>query len=108
MYRLIIESLAGIRQEGNRLSFQPVLPEGWPEITVAYKYRRTLYNIRIIQQKDNGNIEPETLSTYQKRLLVDGEPQPGLQVLLEDDGATHEVEFYIRLSSEVEPPPGLE
>lgn len=108
MYRLIIESLAGLRQEGNRLSFQPVLPEDWPEITVAYKYRRTLYNIRIIQQKGDGNIEPESLSPSQKRLLVDGEPQPGLQVLLKDDGAAHEVEFYIRLSSETEPPPGLE
>jgi cellobiose phosphorylase len=49
MYRLMIESLLGIRLEGSSLHISPCLPRGWTNITIDYRYRETTYNIKINQ-----------------------------------------------------------
>ena len=109
MYRLIVESLLGLRQEGDRLSFQPLLLEDWPEVEVTYNYRDTVYKIKIIQQNTNGSKTSAAGQAHPKeRLLVDGEDQPGLFVTLENDGKQHLVELYLTISKEIEAPPGLE
>ena len=41
MYRLIIESLLGLRLEVDRLIFEPVIPPAWENFTVHYRYRET-------------------------------------------------------------------
>jgi cellobiose phosphorylase len=49
MYRLMLESLLGIRLEGSTLHVAPCLPEDWKNVTIHYRYRETMYNIKIIQ-----------------------------------------------------------
>ena len=45
MYRLIIESLLGLRLEGRRLAFAPRLPAAWHACEIEYRYGETLYRI---------------------------------------------------------------
>ena len=49
MYRLIIESLLGLRLEVDILSFAPCLPVEWNEYKIHYRYRETVYHITVLQ-----------------------------------------------------------
>ncbi len=58
MYRLILESLLGLRVEADQLSLAPCLPPDWNTYTLHYRYRSTMYHITVIQE-DGGNEEPD-------------------------------------------------
>ena len=83
MYRLIVESLLGLRLEAGKLRFAPVLPAQWDGFRLDYRHHDTLYRIDLRQG------EPGTVPA----LWLDGEPQPDGQITLADDGVQHEVEL---------------
>jgi cyclic beta-1,2-glucan synthetase len=83
MYRLMIESLLGLRLEHGKLRFAPVLPEDWEGFTMDYRHRGTLYRIHL-RQSDAG-----TVST----VWLDGVAQADGRVPLADGGAEHSVEL---------------
>ena len=86
MYRLIVESLLGLKLTANQLSFAPLLPADWEGFTVHYRYRETVYHIVIrLWQVGDG----ETL------LTVDGAPQQDTTIILVDDHQEHAVEVRI-------------
>jgi cellobiose phosphorylase len=87
MYRLIVESLLGLRLEVDKLRFAPCLPADWKGFKVYYRYRETVYEIDV-QQQFAG--EGETSVT------VDGVLQPDLAIPLVDDRRNHSVEVVIR------------
>ncbi len=63
MYRLILESLLGLRLEANKLHFRPCLPAHWPALTINYRYRETPYRIvrsRSVRRR-TGNPAPSTV-----------------------------------------------
>ena len=49
LYRLLLESLLGLRLEGNVLHVAPCLPAEWPGCTIRYRYRTTVYHITVTQ-----------------------------------------------------------
>jgi cellobiose phosphorylase len=86
MYRLIVESLLGIRlvttAEGARLVLAPCLPADWPGYTLDYRFRETPYRIEVTQAgSDTGRIE----------VVLDGRLQADGSVPLMDDGEPHRV-----------------
>ena len=83
MYRLILESLLGMKQEKGRLHFTPCLPADWEGFTIHYRYRETLYHITI-QQLDAGSGEPVSVS-------VDEVLQKDNCITLVDDHTEHRV-----------------
>ena len=85
MYRLIVESLLGVRREGERLHLSPCLPADWPGFTLRYRYRETVYRIHV-QHADAG---------HPSRLSVDGQAQDEFVIALQDDHGTHAVEAWI-------------
>ncbi|UHD19009.1 cyclic beta 1-2 glucan synthetase [Thiocapsa bogorovii] len=87
MYRLIVESLLGLRLEGETLRIEPCLPVDWDGFKLSYRYRETRYRIGVTQGSE-GEGGP--------RLTVDGIEQAGLAIPLIDDGRQHAVE--VRLS----------
>ncbi|MBU0708096.1 cyclic beta 1-2 glucan synthetase, partial [Patescibacteria group bacterium] len=87
MYRLIVESLLGLSLKTDKLSFKPCLPADWDGFTVHYRFRETIYHIRVIQKKE-GEKEATTVS-------VDGVVQQGKAVTLVDDGQKHSVEVVV-------------
>ncbi|MFC5581561.1 GH36-type glycosyl hydrolase domain-containing protein [Rhodanobacter terrae] len=83
MYRLIVESLLGLRLEAGRLRFTPVLPDEWEGFSLDYRYLDTQYRIHL-RQSDAG-----TVST----VWLDGVVQADGCIPLADDGAEHSVEL---------------
>jgi cyclic beta-1,2-glucan synthetase len=85
MYRLIVESLLGLRLETDSLRFEPCLPAEWDAFTVHYRYRETIYHITIRQTRDHSS----------KSIVVDGVEQTGKTIPLVDDRQEHSVEVRI-------------
>jgi cellobiose phosphorylase len=87
MYRLIVESLLGLRLRKDKLSFAPCLPANWETFKVHYRYRETVYHI-IIMQGPNGNREMS--------VTVDGVERDDQAIPLVNDHQEHSVEVRIR------------
>ena len=92
MYRLIVESLLGLRLEVDKLRFAPCLPADWKEFKVHYRYRETVYHIVILQTPT---------ASGGTRLTVDGVEQDHSAISLIDDRQDHSVEVSISGSSEL-------
>jgi cyclic beta-1,2-glucan synthetase len=86
MYRLIIESLLGLRLEIDKLHIEPCLPADWETFKVHYRYRETIYHITIIKIHD---------SNRDIRITVDGVERHDEAIPLVDDYKEHSVEVRI-------------
>ncbi|MDO8721045.1 MAG: hypothetical protein Q7J31_02320 [Syntrophales bacterium] len=86
MYRLIVESLLGLRLTADRLSFAPLLPADWEGFTVHYRYRETVYHIAVRRTQEGDGATNVT---------VDGAPQQDTTITLVDDHQEHSVEVGI-------------
>lgn len=86
MYRLITESLLGLRlqtdEAGASLSISPCPPVEWARYQIDYRFRGTTYRINIELSDDEGECPA---------IEVDGRAQPGPSFELLDDGDTHHV-----------------
>ena len=90
MYRLIVESLLGLRLEVDRLYFAPCLPAEWPGFKMHYRYRETVYQIAVVQtHAADGKQIGEMI------VMVDGVLRPDKAILLIDDRQEHSVEIKI-------------
>jgi cyclic beta-1,2-glucan synthetase len=87
MYRLIMESLLGLRLAANRLHFAPCLPEDWDEFQLHYRYRETPYRITVRQTSG---------AQAAMSVVVDGVLQPEPAISLVDDRVEHRVEVNLR------------
>jgi cellobiose phosphorylase len=86
MYRLIVESLLGLRLEVDKLRFSPCLPAEWKGFKIYYRYRETVYEIDVRQQPGG---EDRTIVT------VDGMEQPDEAIPLVDDRRNRSAEVVI-------------
>jgi cellobiose phosphorylase len=86
LYRLILESLLGLRREADTLHFAPCPPADWDEFKVHYRHRKTLYHITVRQTRAHDN---------RSRVTVDGIERSDNSIPLVDDGAEHAVEIRI-------------
>ena len=81
MYRLIVESLLGLRLEVDKLRFAPCLPADGT-VQVHYRYRETVYQIDVRQEP---GAERRTI------VAVDGIEQQDEAIFLVDDRRNHSV-----------------
>ncbi len=86
MYRLIVESLLGIRLNVDKLSFVPCLPADWKEFQIHYRYRETVYHITVLQSPD---------FTGEQTVTVDSVLQNDNTITMVDDRRDHSVEVKI-------------
>jgi len=86
LYRLMVESLLGLRLEVDRLRFRPCLPADWEGFKLHYRYRETVYHIDVVQ---------EPIGNGAMRVSVDGIEQPDGTIPLVDDHKEHWVEVRI-------------
>jgi cyclic beta-1,2-glucan synthetase len=73
MYRVWLEEVLGFKLRGNRLTIQPTIPDDWPGYAIDFRYGRTAYHIEV----DNS---------------LEGS---GGEVLLEEDGEKHTLQFSV-------------
>ncbi|HET8610797.1 MAG TPA: glucoamylase family protein, partial [Burkholderiales bacterium] len=82
LYRLIIESLIGLRREADTLHFAPCLPPHWQHVEVDYRYHDTVYRLVIGQ----------TPADAAMMVTADGVERPDGIVALVNDRREHWVE----------------
>ena len=84
MYRLIMESLLGLRLETDTLHFAPCFPAHWSSFKVHYRFRETVYHITLKQSPEHdGEIN----------VMMDGVLHQGESVKLINDLQEHFVEL---------------
>jgi cellobiose phosphorylase len=86
LYRLIVESLLGLRLEVDKLRFTPCLPAGWEGFKMHYRYRETVYHIAVLQTQTGSD---------EMSVTVDNVEQGDKAVPLVDDHREHLVEVRI-------------
>jgi cyclic beta-1,2-glucan synthetase len=86
MYRLIVESLLGLRLDVDKLHFSPCLPADWPGFTMHYRFRETIYHINV-RQGVSGNSA--------RQVKVNGKELNDTIIPLVDDHKEHWVEVNI-------------
>jgi len=86
MYRLIVESLLGLRLEVDKLRFEPCVPADWEGFKIHYRYRETVYHITATQSHAGAE---EMLVT------VDGIEQCDKSIPLVDDHKEHWAELLL-------------
>ena len=86
MYRLIVESLLGLRLEVDKLRFTPCLPSDWSGFTMHYRYRETVYHIAV---------QHPPAAPGETRVTLDGVDQHDKTIPLIDDRQEHFVEVSI-------------
>jgi cellobiose phosphorylase len=86
MYRLIVESLLGLRRDVDKLRFSPCLPVEWEGFKMHYRYHETVYHIAVTQTPaEEGSM----------CVTVDGVEQPDGNIPLVGDQKEHWVEVRI-------------
>jgi len=85
MYRLIIESLLGLKRDGEALIFAPHLPQAWPSLTMQYRFGATVYEIAM--RRDDG--------AAALRVSLDDIELANGRVPLDKNGGTHWIEVVL-------------
>jgi cyclic beta-1,2-glucan synthetase len=101
MYRLIVESLLGLRLEIDKLYFNPCIPADWLGFTMQYRFRETVYKIVVIQTSIDG--ENQTEQTEQTQYTVDAVVQSNRFIQLIDDKQEHSVKIVLPLVKKLLP-----
>lgn len=86
MYRLILESLLGVRLEVDTLHFSPCLPVDWSSFTMDYRYHETVHHIVVNATGTACGVRSVT---------VDGLLQSDQTVHLVNDHKEHLVEVVL-------------
>jgi len=90
MYRLMVESLLGLRLEVDKLYFAPCLPADWKTFKLHYRYRETVYHIAVTQTETEDVVQRGAM-----RVTVDGIERTDKIIPLIDDRQPHAVEVRI-------------
>ena len=86
MYRLITESLLGLRLEIDKPPLRPVIPPEWKSFKVHYRYRETVYHITLNNPAGGGAV---------LQITLDGKTLPDTAIPLVDDRKPHNVEIEL-------------
>jgi cellobiose phosphorylase len=89
MYRLILESVLGLRLEADKLYIEPCIPEHWASFKMNYRYRETVYYITVNQTRAEDGMTLLTVDNIERHDLV---------IPLVDDRQKHEVDLRIRIA----------
>jgi cellobiose phosphorylase len=89
MYRLMMESLLGLRLEVDKLRFTPCIPSEWKGFKIHYRYRETIYHIAVLQTHE---------AIDEMHVSVDGIAQRDQTIPLVDDHKEHWAEVRVSCS----------
>ncbi len=95
LYRLIVESMLGLRLDSGKLRFVPCVPVGWESFEVVYRFGETVYDIAFRQvSQDSGAMQ----------VTLDGQVQPERCIVLHGAGTHHQVVVEFPAGTNRRPP----
>jgi cellobiose phosphorylase len=86
MYRLVTESLLGLRVETDRLFIEPLVPASWQGFVLHYRFHQTPYHLHVKRRGGAGQAKVT-------RVVCDGAEQRERFILLVNDGKEHLIEI---------------
>jgi cellobiose phosphorylase len=93
MYRLIVESVLGLRLETDRLYIEPSVPSEWNSYKISYRFRETVYRINFMRQ--DGKQKDLTI-------LLDGNYIKDKYIHLVNDQKEHLAEVKISVMKQID------
>ena len=84
-YRAGIEYILGLKIQDGKLKVEPCIPSEWREYSMQYKYKSTIYNIKV--KNLNGK------NTGVEKIYVNGREEQ--EINLVDDGKIYEIEVLM-------------
>ena len=91
MYRLLLESLLGLRLEVDKLTFAPCLPVDWPSFSLQYRFRETFYAITVFQ-----TVVSDGEQVGATQVTLDGAVMSVAGIALVDDRQPHTAEVRVQ------------
>jgi cellobiose phosphorylase len=89
MYRLIIESILGLKLAADRLYIEPCVPPDWKSYRIQYRFRETMYLIRLTKH---------TGASPGLRIIIDEKETSDDFIPLTDDRQEHNVDVLFTVS----------
>jgi len=93
-YRLIMESLLGLKREGNCLRIIPCMPSEWDHYSINYRFGRATYRIKVMQIPAESVTNKDAQAKL-NHVALDGAIQADQCITLVDDGKEHWVEVCV-------------
>lgn len=92
-YRVGLESILGLRKEGDRLQFKPCIPQSWHSFEISYQFKSSVYQITV----EN----PHRISTGNVLIFDNISQDKNLNFIpLVDDGRVHS--FTLRIEKHLD------
>ena len=82
-----IENILGLKVENGILKIEPSIPEKWEEYSIKYRYKTSIYNIKI--KNPNGK------NNGVKEFYLNGSKIEEKQIKLEDNKTINEIEVIL-------------
>lgn len=86
-YKIGIENILGLKIENKVLKIEPCIPKDWKEYSIKYRYKSSIYNIRV--KNENGK------NTGVEELYVNGQEISEKEIALNDNGGIYEIEVIM-------------
>ena len=86
-YRVVLENILGFKIENGYLKIEPCIPKDWKEYEIAYKYKSSMYKIKVFN-KNNKNRDIE-------KMFFNGEKVLENRILLEDNFKINSIEIFL-------------
>src|SRR5690625_56272 len=93
MYQAGLESILGIRREGDQLVIEPCIPADWPEFTATYRHGQTKYKIHVVNSRST-NRTSERADNQSADLISEKTDMP-VKIPLVDDGKVHNINLTL-------------
>jgi cyclic beta-1,2-glucan synthetase len=84
MYRLILESLLGLRLEGEKLYLAPCPPADWKAFKIHYRFRETVYHIAFSRTQAKSAMTVDGVECFDEAIrLVDDQSEHWVELILD-------------------------
>ncbi|HEX9399411.1 MAG TPA: glucoamylase family protein [Anaeromyxobacter sp.] len=92
MYRAGLESILGLRRNGDTFALDPCIPASWPEYAISWRFGKTRYEISVTN--------PERRCRGIETARLDGAEVDPRAIALVDDGGTHDLRVVLGSAGE--------
>ena len=86
-YKVVIENILGFKIKNNIIEMNPVIASDWKEYEIQYKYKTSIYNIKV----NNYNMKNSGVT----KVLLDKEEIKENKIRLIDNGKINNIEIFL-------------
>ena len=86
-YKVVLEFILGLKIEKGYMKIEPCISSEWKEYEIQYKYKTSIYNIKVRNNKGKN--------TGVEKFLLNGEEVKDKKIMLQDNGKIYQIEIFM-------------